>query len=201
MAYWWGVSLTGVIAALWMGNGCIKIHVSPKPEKSYGLWLDFSADSASWLIAFVMTTFTPVKTVKAQDFHEPKLCKARIRLNNASWEADLKICPETDHSRVACSVSSRTACWASGCTFLTPFSHLHLHSLTRSLYQHGQNRHLYDCREDSWWLLYMLHLLVPWSLLGRTGCGPGSHTTEIPLWVSDLMNILEFDFSSTTSSF
>lgn len=63
--------------------------------------------------------------MKAQDFHKPKLCKARIHLNNPLWETDLKICPEPDHNMVACSASSRTAGWASGCTFLTPFSHLH----------------------------------------------------------------------------
>lgn len=180
-ACWWGVSLAGVTAALWMGNGwtdVIRLMFLLSLRNSNGLWFDFSADSTSWLIAYVLTTFTTDKTVKAQDLHKPKLCKARIHLNNSLWETDLKICPEPGHNMVARSASCRTTGWAaSGWTFLSPFPHSHFQSY-KTLASAQPNRHLWDHREDHWCLLYRWHLLVPWSLLWRTGCGPQSRTME-----------------------
>lgn len=130
--YWWGVSL----AALWMGNGLKNVLRSiflPRLENESGLWFDFSADSASWVTARVLTTFTTDKTVKAQNFHKPKLCKARIHLNNSLWETGMKICSNPDQNMVACSASSRASGWASGCTFFTLFSHLHLQACKTSV--------------------------------------------------------------------
>lgn len=78
--------MAGVTPALWMGNGCTDVLRSMfllSLRNSNALWFDFSADSTSWLMAYVLTTFTTDKTVKAQDFHKAKLCKARIHLNNS----------------------------------------------------------------------------------------------------------------------
>lgn len=71
---------------------CIKIHISLKSEKYK--WSVIWVFSAPLFIAYDQTTFTTGETVKAQDFHKPKLCKARINLSNLLWETDVRICPE-----------------------------------------------------------------------------------------------------------
>lgn len=96
-AYCWAASLAGVTAALWMENGCTDVLRSTflsSLRSANGLWFEFSADSVPLFIAYDQTTFTTGETVKAQDFHKPKLCKARINLSNLLWETDVRICPE-----------------------------------------------------------------------------------------------------------
>lgn len=91
---------------------------------------------------------------------------------------------DSDFSADSTSCFFRTVRWASGFTFLSLFSHLHL---TRPLPQHGHNRQLQGCREDNWCLLYSRHLLIPQGLRGSTGCGPlfcakNSHTEPLISW-------------------